>query len=64
MQIRKGKRQADLYALQIKQAFTEKDIPAFIESFTNQQFVVASPSHSLNELRQQRDINRILYILR
>ena len=33
-------RQADLYALQIKQAFTEKDIPAFIESFTNQQFVV------------------------
>lgn len=33
-------RQADEYALKIKHAFAKKGIPAYIESFTNQQFVV------------------------
>lgn len=33
-------KQADAYALQIKQAFEQKGIPAYIESFTNQQFVI------------------------
>lgn len=37
-------RQADQYAMQIKQAFQEKGIPAFLESFTNQQFVVVENS--------------------
>lgn len=33
-------KQADEYAMQIKQAFADKGIPAYIESFTNQQFMV------------------------
>lgn len=33
-------RQADGYALQIKNAFAKKGIPSYIESFTNQQFVI------------------------
>lgn len=33
-------RQATAYALEIKAAFEKKGIPAYIESFTNQQFVV------------------------
>ena len=33
-------RKADEYAMQIKAAFAEKNIPSYIESCTNQQFVV------------------------
>lgn len=33
-------RQADEYAMRIKEAFAKKGVPAFIESSTNQQFVV------------------------
>lgn len=33
-------KKADEYAMQIKDAFAAKGIPAYIESFTNQQFVV------------------------
>ena len=35
-------RQADAYAMEIKEAFAKKGIPAYIESFTNQQFVVVT----------------------
>lgn len=35
-------KKADEYAMQIKHAFSEKGIPAYIESFTNQQFVVVN----------------------
>ena len=35
-------RKADEYAMRIKEAFAEKGIPAYIESFTNQQFVVVT----------------------
>lgn len=35
---------ADRYAMQIKRAFEEKGIPSFIESYTNQQFVVLKNS--------------------
>lgn len=37
-------KRADEYAMQIKQAFAEKSIPSYIESFTNQQFVVLENS--------------------
>lgn len=37
-------RQADKYAMQIKAAFEKKGIPSYIESFTNQQFVVVENS--------------------
>ena len=33
-------RQATAYALEIKEAFEKKGVPAYIESFTNQQFVI------------------------
>lgn len=33
-------KKADVYAMQIKEAFAQKGIPAFVESSTNQQFVV------------------------
>lgn len=33
-------KKADEYAMQIKKAFAQKGIPAYIESFTNQQFVI------------------------
>lgn len=33
-------KQADMLAMQIKDAFAEKKIPFYIESFTNQQFVI------------------------
>ena len=36
--------QADRYAMKIKEAFEKKGIPAYIESFTNQQFVVVENS--------------------
>lgn len=35
-------KEADKYALRIKDAFSAKGIPAYIESFTNQQFVVVT----------------------
>lgn len=35
-------KQADAYAMQIKEAFAKKGIPAYIESFTNQQFVIVT----------------------
>ena len=35
-------RKVDEYAMRIKEAFAEKGIPAYIESFTNQQFVVVT----------------------
>lgn len=37
-------KKADEYAMQIKQAFADKGIPAYIESFSNQQFVVLENS--------------------
>lgn len=37
-------RKADEYAMQIKAAFAEKNIPSYIESCTNQQFVVLTTS--------------------
>lgn len=37
-------KQADRFAMQIKQAFAEKGIPSYIESFTNQQFVILTDS--------------------
>ena len=32
--------QADAYAMEIKEAFKEKGIPEFVDSYTNQQFVI------------------------
>lgn len=37
-------RRADAYAMMIKEAFEKKGIPSYIESFTNQQFVVLENS--------------------
>ncbi len=37
-------KKADEFAMQIKKAFEEKEIPFYIESFTNQQFVVLENS--------------------
>lgn len=37
-------KKADEYAMQIKEAFAEKGVPSFIESSTNQQFVVLENS--------------------
>ncbi len=37
-------KKADVQAMRIKKAFAEKEIPAYIESFTNQQFVVVENS--------------------
>lgn len=37
-------RRANEYAMQIKEAFTSKGIPSYIESFTNQQFVILDNS--------------------
>ena len=36
-------RQADAQAMRIKEAFAQKDIPSYVESFTNQQFVIVTP---------------------
>lgn len=37
-------KRADVLAMQIKQAFESKEIPFWVESFTNQQFVILSDS--------------------
>lgn len=37
-------RKADEYAMRIKKAFEERGIPSYVESFTNQQFVVVENS--------------------
>ena len=34
--------QADAYAMEIKAAFKEKGIPEFVDSYTNQQFVIVT----------------------
>jgi threonine aldolase len=45
-------KEADKYALRIKDAFAAKGIPAYIESLTNQQFVVVT-EEQMNRLGEK-----------
>ncbi len=49
--------QADAYAMEIKAAFKEKGIPEFVDSYTNQQFVIVTDEQA-EQLAKEYTLSR------